>query len=553
MAFTDKYKYDKYYFTDENGRKVRNMFINFLDDISKNEKVFEKIQNLVKSFSDINGNVGYHPRFEKRGGSPFNKWFIRYNEVRFHRGWDTEIEMVSDLNILDITMISDIYDQIMSNFDENKLAKQLNESSEEPEYDRYETKKLLKIIVAVIPILRKDVSSKLDIPENNMLEVTFSENSEFEKTLIEDDGTVNDFDTILYDLIKDEIDLKKCDIWITYVIENATPNTLDYIDRHLEKYVSVSFGSGYFASAYPLSDIINKGNKALKKINENFSNQFITDDSVIKIFSSLLTKINNDDPQLLEYIVDKMNDGGSGNIDPITDRPTVWWIGEGNFITSFGFDYKDKLWYIAYSNPNNYDREQDHFYVTNGSVYIKDHDVNSLRDMLDFIMEDSKIIDVVNSKAMKNINKPLKKFNEYLIPKLKLKKTFSDQFETDDKIRMAFNGLMNMIYNNKSKDGGINLGFFYKMVDIFSINSHCMVNDNRDFISNIRPSNNKYWWIYYKHEIPSVDDEEKRMSSETCDIKDIKKILDRLWQEPRIKELVNMPAMRSINNSSVNE
>tara|TARA_R110000772_G_scaffold55648_2_gene127011 strand:+ start:1530 stop:2789 length:1260 start_codon:yes stop_codon:yes gene_type:complete len=284
----------------------------------------------------------------------------------------------------------------------------------------------------------------------------------------------------------------------------------------------------FLMADHRVTDLLNY--KALQTINsspikESFSDQFKTDKMLVNMFNTLLTKVNDNDPDLLEDIVNKMNDGGSGSIDSITDRPSVWWIGEGIYIT--GFQFRNGKWYINYSSPNNYDEERDEFYVVDGTECVEDHNVSSLRDMMDFIVNDYRVSDILNINALKKINEE-----------------FTDQFKSDEKIINIFNTLLTTIEN---KDHEL---FKELESNLKGLNDRdtFMVGDFDFFTGFTFPFGNDHWYIDYivVNDDGFIDSNETE-SSKTVYIGVLKDIINEFMEDYRVTDLLNFNAMKKIN------
>lgn len=284
--------------------------------------------------------------------------------------------------------------------------------------------------------------------------------------------------------------------------------------------------------------------KSYNKLNESedFTDRYRTngymmmpgdESKVRKMFSSLLSKIDDfDNGQLLGDLAEKMDNGGSGQTDPI-GHSAPWWIGDGEEFRGFEYDGGD--WYINYMKDE-YDEESDDYITYSASMIVDNLGINSMCAMMDFLMADHRVIDMLNMGALRTINNS------------PIKENFTDQFKSDDKIRDMFNSLLTTIEKKDYK-------LFKELEDTFKgfkDGDVFQVGDWSFFAGFSYPFGGDHWYIDYSE----VDDDgfvarEETESTKTFDIGVLKDMINEIMSDYRVVELLNMDAFRLINRPSV--
>ena len=168
--------------------------------------------------------------------------------------------------------------------------------------------------------------------------------------------------------------------------------------------------------------------------------------------------------------------------------------------------------------------------VPAGYMSSKESDIELLKDIINELMSDHRVTNLLNMGAMRKINRFPININE----------NFTDQFKTDKEIRKAFSGLLNTVYKDHA--------LFEKMMRILRGNHNLMLNKGRDTIYDFSSPpiiGDNYWRIDYMGEHLTSD--VKRMSTEFCDIQDIKGIINAVMKYPFIRNYINRGAMLNIN------
>lgn len=177
--------------------------------------------------------------------------------------------------------------------------------------------------------------------------------------------------------------------------------------RYLETYNSSIFKDKYdYVKKMGVRKINTNSNNNPTVITEKFTDQFKTDDQVVKIFNSLLSILNQKDYNLFKEIQKSLSRNDDDRIPyymDISDSPSVGTEYFNSFYVPFGNDH----WYIDYSTF-----DDDGNLESKKTISSKKINISILRDIINYIMSDYRVVDLLNYGALKQINKSDEVINE---------------------------------------------------------------------------------------------------------------------------------------------